>query len=143
METNNPNTLPDIRQTVVCNAPIAKVWDTVATSDGIAAWFMPNDFQPMEGYEFQLNAGPFGMSPCKVVELDPPHRLSFTWGKDWTLTFELTELEEGKQTECTLIHSGWDPNKITEFGETHTLVRDRMANGWVGLQKALIAYVEA
>ncbi|NGQ95282.1 SRPBCC domain-containing protein [Brevibacillus sp. SYP-B805] len=140
MENNNHSTLPDIRRTLVMNAPIQKVWQAVATSEGIAAWFMPNDFQPVVGHEFHLNAGPFGMSPCKVTEIDPPHRLSFRWGKDWTITFELKELD-GK-TEFTLIHSGWDADKVTEFGEAHTIVRDRMDQGWSGIVNKLGSYVE-
>jgi len=140
MTNRSSNTLPDIRQTQVLNAPIRKVWDAVATSEGIAAWFMPNTFQPELGGEFMLHAGPFGDSPCKVTELDPPRRLSFTWGKDWTLTFELVDLDE--KTEFTLIHSGWDPDKVTEFGETHTLVRDRMSQGWAGIGKKLADHVE-
>ncbi|MBN3524208.1 SRPBCC family protein [Paenibacillus apiarius] len=140
MDHNSKHTLPDIRQTLVLNAPIQKVWDAVATSEGIAAWFMPNNFQPIEGYEFELNAGPFGMSPCKVTEIDPPNRLSFNWGKDWTLTFELVDLD-GK-TEFTLIHAGWDADKVTEFGQSHATVRDRMNQGWTGLQQSLAAYVE-
>lgn len=140
MDQKTNTTLPDIRQTLVLNAPIQKVWKAVATSEGIAAWFMPNDFQPEIGYEFHLNAGPYGMSPCKVVELDPPHRLSFTWGKDWTLTFEL--LEQADKTEFTLIHAGWDVNKVTEFGEAQTIVRERMADGWSKLGGKLGAYVE-
>ncbi|MEY9094596.1 SRPBCC domain-containing protein [Paenibacillus sp. RC84] len=139
--TNTPNTLPDIRQTQLFNAPIQKVWNAVATSKGIAAWFMPNDFQPELGYEFHLEAGPFGKSPCKVTELDPPNRLSFRWGKDWTLTFELADLD-GK-TEFTLIHAGWDPDKVTEFGQSHAEVRERMSGGWVGLVEALRKQVEA
>ncbi|MGG2200194.1 MULTISPECIES: SRPBCC family protein [Paenibacillus] len=141
MENDRSQSLPDIRQTLVLNAPIRKVWDAVATSEGIAAWFMPNDFQPVAGFEFHLEAGPFGKSPCKVTEIDPPNKLSFRWGADWTLTFELIDLD-GK-TEFTLIHSGWDADKVTEFGETHTLVRDRMNNGWAGLQQSLRKYVEA
>ncbi|SEC22520.1 SRPBCC domain-containing protein [Paenibacillus sp. GP183] len=141
MENSNQSTISDIRQTLVLNAPIQKVWNAVATSEGIAAWFMPNDFQPVAGFEFHLNAGPFGNSPCKVTVIDPPNRLSFEWGKDWSLTFELTELD-GK-TEFTFIHSGWDTDKLTEFGETHQLVRERMFQGWIGLQKKLAAYVEA
>ncbi|MED4602568.1 SRPBCC domain-containing protein [Paenibacillus validus] len=141
MENDHSQSLPDIRQTLVLNAPIRKVWDAVATSEGIAAWFMPNDFQPVAGFEFHLEAGPFGKSPCKVTEIDPPNKLSFRWGADWTLTFELIDLD-GK-TEFTLIHSGWDADKVTEFGETHTLVRDRMNNGWAGLQQSLRKYVEA
>lgn len=142
MENNNTNgALPDIRQTILLNAPIQKVWDAVATAEGISAWFMPNDFQPELGYEFHLEAGPFGKSPCKVTELDPPKRLTFQWGKDWSLTFELVELE-GK-TEFTLIHSGWNTDTVTEFGQTHEEIRGKMAGGWVGLVQKLSTYVEA
>ncbi len=141
MENETTGTIQDIKHTLVLDAPIQKVWAAVATSEGIAAWFMPNDFQPVDGYEFHLNAGQFGKSPCKVTEISPPNRLSFTWGKDWTLTFELADLD-GK-TEFTLIHSGWDAAKVTEFGETHTIVHGRMDHGWAGLQKSLAKYVEA
>jgi uncharacterized protein YndB with AHSA1/START domain len=144
MTTQNTTSgmLPDIRHTMVFQAPIQKVWEAVSTSEGLAAWFMPNDLQPIVGHEFHLNAGPFGMSPCKVIEVDPPHRLSFRWGKDWTVTFELKELNE-QQTEFTLIHSGWDANKVTEFGESHTIVRNRMDQGWAKLCKSLGSQVEA
>ncbi|OPH59627.1 polyketide cyclase [Paenibacillus ferrarius] len=141
MENQTQPTLPDIKQTIVFNAPIQKVWNAVATPEGIAAWFMPNNFKPEIGYEFILEAGPFGNSPCKVTDVTPPNRLSFEWGKDWSLTFELTELD-GK-TEFTLTHSGWDVNKVTEFGQPHTVVREIMSQGWGGLAKALTAYVEA
>lgn len=140
MSANKPNTLPDIRQTLVFNAPIQKVWTAVSTAEGITAWFMPNNFQPIEGYEFHLDAGPFGKSPCKVTEVSPPNRLSFEWGRDWSLTFELKE--QGDQTEFTLIHAGWNAEQVTEFGETHELVRERMGQGWVGLVGKLAAYVE-
>jgi uncharacterized protein YndB with AHSA1/START domain len=140
MDNNSQQTMPDIRLTNIFNAPIRKVWDAVATSEGLAAWFMPNDFEPVAGHEFHLNAGPFGMAPCKVTEIDPPNRISFQWTKDWTIMIELTDLE-GK-TECTLIHSGWDADKITEFGLSHTVIRENMANGWVGLQQKLGEYVE-
>lgn len=138
---NSQGTLPDIRQTLVLNAPIQKVWNAVATSEGIAAWFMPNDFRAEAGYEFHLEAGPFGKSPCKVTVLDPPNRLSFAWGKDWSLTFELVDLED--KTEFTLIHSGWDADKVTEFGQPHEEVRNRMSGGWIGLVANLSKYVEA
>jgi uncharacterized protein YndB with AHSA1/START domain len=141
MDNNTQETLPEIRRTFVFNAPIHKVWNAVATSEGIAAWFMPNDFQPVVGYEFQINAGQFGMSPCKVTEVDPPNQVSFNWGKDWTITFELKNLD-GK-TEFTLIHAGWDINKVTEFGAPHSIVRETMDQGWAGLGLALGKYVES
>jgi uncharacterized protein YndB with AHSA1/START domain len=141
MKNETQGRLEDIMYTVVYNAPISKVWSAVATSEGIGAWFMPNDFEPVLGHEFQINAGQFGMSPCKVTQIDPPNSLSFNWGKDWTLTFELKELE-GK-TEFTVIHAGWDANKVTEFGVPHTPIRDNMEQGWAGLVKKLQVYVEA
>jgi uncharacterized protein YndB with AHSA1/START domain len=140
-QVTNAAPLEDIKYTLVYNAPIDKVWKAVATSDGLAAWFMPNDMQPVEGHEFHINAGPFGMSPCKVVNVAPPHQLSFRWGKDWTLTFELKDL--GGKTEFTLIHSGWDAEKVTEFGKPHTPIRENMNSGWAGLVKKLQGYVEA
>ncbi|THF84198.1 SRPBCC family protein [Cohnella fermenti] len=135
------DSLPEIRQVERLKAPIEKVWNAVSTAEGLSAWFMPNDLQAVVGHEFHLNAGPFGQSPCKVTEVDPPHRLSFEWGKDWTLTFELKELEGG--TEFTLIHAGWDPDKATEFGEAHRLVRERMAGGWVGIVAKFRSLIES
>jgi uncharacterized protein YndB with AHSA1/START domain len=122
--------LPEIRHTVVFNAPIQKVWEAVATSEGMAKWFMPNDFQPKIGHEFHLQS-PFGPSPCKVLELDPPNRLSFAWDKfGWQVTIELKELD-GK-TQFTLIHSGWgEPDEIVpKASEKQSVIRDRMDNGW-------------
>ncbi|WNC16413.1 SRPBCC domain-containing protein [Brevibacillus brevis] len=127
-------TLPEIRKTVVLQAPIEKVWKAVATSEGIASWWMPNTFEPVMGRDFILHAGQFGDSPCKVTEIDPPNRLGFDWGKDWHITFELKQLEEGK-TEFTLIHSGWDAEKLTEFGQPHTVIRGIMDGGWEKIVK--------
>lgn len=122
-------TLPDIRKTIVLDAPIEKVWKAVATSEGMASWWMPNTFEPVVGQSFILHAGAFGDSPCIVTELEPLKRLSFDWAKDWHLTFELKEDANGK-TEFILIHSGWDANKVTEFGQPHTQIREHMAGGW-------------
>jgi len=134
-------TLPEIRQTIVMNAPIQKVWDAVATAEGIATWFMPNNFEPVLGHEFALES-PFGSSPCKVTEIDPPNRLAFDWGAEWYVTFELKELD-GK-TEFTLVHGGWDADKVTEAGETHTVVRGRMEHGWSEMVlPRLVQFVEA
>lgn len=136
-------TLPDIRKTIVLNAPIEKVWKAVSTSEGIGAWWMASNFEPVLDRDFILHAGPFGDSPCKVTELDPPHRVGFDWGKDWHLTFELKELEEGK-TEFTLIHSGWETEKATEFGQPHSVVRGIMDDGWEKIVKEkLPEYIEA
>ncbi|MBJ6363732.1 SRPBCC domain-containing protein [Paenibacillus sp. GCM10012307] len=141
MSEHMESRLPDIRKTVVFNASIEKTWEAVATSEGLEAWFMPNDFEPVEGHEFHLNAAQFGMSPCTVIEVDRPNRLAFRWGKDWTITMELKDL--GGKTEFTLIHSGWAADTVTEFGDSHTVIRGRMEGGWEPMvDKRLRALVE-
>lgn len=131
----------EVRKNIIINVPIEKVWEYVATAEGIAAWFMPNDMEPIEGKEFILQAGPWGNSPCKLTEVNPPNRLSFEWGKDWLITFVLNE-KDG-HTELTLIHGGWNENKQTEFGQSHAEVRSRMSGGWDGLVVKLKNVVEA
>lgn len=136
------NTLPDIKQTIVIEAPIQKIWEQVSTSEGIAAWFMPNDFKPEPGYEFHLQS-PFGPSPCKVTEFDPPNRLSFTWDTDgWFVSFILKEL--GDRTEFTLIHGGWkQSDEMVEKAQRKASdVRDTMSQGWIGILEKLKKLVE-
>lgn len=137
------NTLQDITQTVVLSAPIQKVWDTVATSEGIASWFMPNDFKLEVGHEFHIQS-PFGPSPCKVTEINAPNKLSFIWDIDgWFVSFILKEL--GDQTEFTLIHGGWkQPDAlISKANQKSSVIHETMSQGWVGIvQKGLRKAVE-
>ncbi|OWA33387.1 polyketide cyclase [Saccharibacillus sp. O16] len=123
------STLPEIRKSLILQAPIDKVWQAVATAEGLKAWWMDNTFEAMDGHEFVVRSPQFGESPCRVTELDPPSRLSIDWGKDWTLTFELEKIEE-EATRFTLIHSGWDADAQTEFGQPHPIVRGIMDGGW-------------
>ncbi|WP_088070900.1 SRPBCC family protein [Gottfriedia luciferensis] len=136
------NQVEDIKQTVVYNAPIQKVWEVVSTSEGIAAWFMPNDFQPIVGHEFHLQS-PFGPSPCKVLEINEPNHLSFTWDVEgWVVSFNLKELED--KTEFTLIHSGWKTADeiLPKANEKSAIVRDKMNGGWTGIVQKLKQVVE-
>ncbi len=55
MAQNNENALPDITKSITLEAPIQKVWETVSTSEGIAKWFMPNDFQLKKDKNFTYN----------------------------------------------------------------------------------------
>ncbi|MCR8642875.1 SRPBCC domain-containing protein [Paenibacillus sp. N1-5-1-14] len=139
----NQDTLPAIRQKITLNAPIEKVWAAVSTAEGLAGWWMPSTIEAVLGKEFTLHAEHFGDSPCKITELDPPNRIGFDWGKDWHLAFELKTVGDN-QTEFTLIHSGWDAEKMTEFGQPHETVRCVMDSGWVKIvQERLPAYIGA
>ncbi|GAA0382306.1 SRPBCC family protein [Bacillus horti] len=123
----------DITKRVVYKAPIEKVWNAVATSEGIEAWFMPNTFKAEVGAEFHIDSQ-FERSSCKVLELEPPYRLSFTWGEQgWVVSFELKDLNG--ETEFTLIHSGWgDADEIIPASQqSNKAIRERMNQGWEGI----------
>ena len=134
-------TTNEIKKIVLLDAPIETVWPYISTAEGIGAWFMPNDMEPVEGKEFVLQAGPWGESPCTVTEVHSPNSLSFNWGKDWHIQFQLKETES--QTELTFIHGGWEDGKQTEFGESHDVVRPRMSGGWDGLLAKLKNIMES
>ncbi|THE13496.1 SRPBCC domain-containing protein [Bacillus timonensis] len=130
-------TVPDIKQTVLIEAPIQKVWDLVSTGEAIGTWFMPNDLVAEEGHEFHIQS-PFGPSPCKVLEVDPPHRLTFSWDTEgWFVEFLLKEID-GK-TEFTLIHGGWKDSEaiIGKANRTNAEVRETMNGGWAGIVQKL------
>ncbi|MCK6256205.1 SRPBCC domain-containing protein [Fictibacillus sp. KIGAM418] len=132
----------DIQYTEVFNAPIEKVWKTVATAEGISSWFMPNDFESEVGHEFHIQS-PFGPSPCKVLVVDEPNKLSFAWDQfGWIVTFELKE-EDGK-THFTLTHGGWGhPDAILPKAQQKvSAVRDNMNGGWAKIMQSLKQTVE-
>jgi len=136
------DTIQDIKQTVVIQAPIEKVWNHVATSEGITEWFMPNDFEAKVGHEFHIQS-PFGPSPCRVLEVEEPNLISFAWDTDgWIVTFNLKDL--GGSTEFTVIHGGWKTpdHVVPKAGEDATVIRERMNGGWVGIVQKLQKVVE-
>jgi len=128
MNKNIEGLLPDIERSVIIEAPIQKVWDAISTSEGLAAWLMPNDFQPEIGHEFTFRGEPKngwdGVVHCKVMELNPPERIGFTWvgnNMDQYVSFELVPMEKNT-TQFLLVHSGWRAE--------HAMIREIMYDGW-------------
>ena len=132
--------LSDIQKKAFFHIPIEKVWEAIATSEGLESWFMLNDFQPVEGHRFELNRGQFGVSPCYVKQIEAPTYLSFSWGKDWSVSFHLRD--HGEVTELTVIHSGWEADKVTEYRASHVVVHENMDVGWTNLIKKLYKHLE-
>ncbi|WP_416148433.1 SRPBCC family protein [Salipaludibacillus sp. HK11] len=135
------NSLQQIEKKVVFNATIDKVWKAISTSEGLESWFMPNTFKLQEGHEFELES-PFGPSPCKVLSVEAPKQLQFSWDHNgWIVSFYLTE--KGALTEFNLIHSGWKEAEavIPNTGETQDVVRDRMNKGWDSLVNTELRWV--
>lgn len=134
--------LPEIRKSVIIDAPIEKVWQAVSTSDGIASWWMPNTFQAFVGHEFVLRTGQLGDSPCRVTQVSPPNSIEFDWDEDWHLAFELKALSD-KRTEFSIIHSGWNVKEKNRFGQQYSKIWPVMDEGWEKIVKIrFVGYVE-
>ncbi|MEZ5965508.1 MAG: SRPBCC domain-containing protein [Planctomycetota bacterium] len=95
--------------------PIERVWEAIATSSGLAAWLMPNDFEPRVGHRFRFRwkkiPGWRGIVDCEVTRVEPQRCLAFTWRgeekhRPTTVTFTLTPVPEG--TRLVLDHDGFE-----------------------------------
>jgi uncharacterized protein YndB with AHSA1/START domain len=120
----------EIREQVVYPYPIQAVWHALTDPAALGEWLMPNDFQARIGHEFTFTGQPGpdwdGLVHCRVTELDPPHRLAYTWrgtdpaALDTIVTFELEPVAAG--TRLTLTHRG--------FTDANRWLRDQLAGGW-------------
>jgi uncharacterized protein YndB with AHSA1/START domain len=114
--------------------PPAKVWRALTEPALLAAWLMENDIQPVVGHEFTLKAQPMpgwdGIVRCKVLEVDEPRRLRYSWvggGErlriDTVVTWTLTPTASGG-TRLALEHSG--------FTAANAMAFEGLARGWRG-----------
>lgn len=61
------------------------VWKYLTESSLMEQWLMPNNFEPVVGYEFQFRSKPApqiefdGIAYCRVLEIVPMKRLSYSW----------------------------------------------------------------
>lgn len=71
-----------------------EVWRTIATTQGLATWYMPSTVEEREGGAFASDMGPWGKSSGKVTGYDPPHRFAFEeeWHPDPEAPAWATEL---------------------------------------------------
>jgi uncharacterized protein YndB with AHSA1/START domain len=114
---------------VEVNSPIERVWNALTDSATLSKWmlFKSNDFQPVVGHAFQFRESPGwdGIINCEVLEVDKPHRLSYTWVSDQVgpsnlpqstvVTWTLTEGERGA-TRLHLEQSGFRSEAKQEIG---------------------------
>jgi uncharacterized protein YndB with AHSA1/START domain len=119
-----------IREQVDYPHPFSVVWQALTDPAALGEWLMATNFQPRVGHEFTFTAPPGpnwdGQVFCRVTELDPPHRLAYTWRGsdpatlDTLVTFQLEPVPGG--TRLTLTHSG--------FTHANRWLRDQLADGW-------------
>ncbi len=70
---------------VELKTPMSRVWRALTEEATLNQWtlFQVTNFDPAVGHTFRLRspAGPGwdGIIACEVLEVEPPHRLSYTW----------------------------------------------------------------
>jgi uncharacterized protein YndB with AHSA1/START domain len=118
--------------------PADRVWRGLTDSEALAAWLMPNDFQPVLGHRFTFRTQPVppyfdGIVHCEVIELQPPFSLAYTWtgmaGMNtvvrWTLAAASRDGRDG--TLLVGVHSGFDLSDPTQLEGFRA-----MSGGWGG-----------
>ena len=105
-----------ILKKVTINAPVSKVWKALTDPAEIGKWMlMQTTFLPQKGKNFTFKSEPTenwdGVFKCSVKEVIENKKLVYSWDSNFInaetiVSFELKEI--GKQTEVTLIHSGWE-----------------------------------
>lgn len=119
---------------------ITDVWEGITTNEGISDWLLDtNDFNAETGHRFDMTCvnddGSVDVYRCQVLEIDPPHRMLWSWALAGKESEDLTEVEfrlkaTDTGTTVTLVHrgdrdkatidrfkSGW-PYKLDRFAET-------------------------
>lgn len=129
----------DIKKTATYRHPIERVWEALTDREALAAWLMPNDFAPVLGHEFTYRTEPRpgfdGIVRCKITELDPPHRLAYTWSGgplDTLLAFTLESVPEG--TRVHVEHTGFE-------GLRAVMVSAILDAGWSKMYELLLPAV--
>jgi uncharacterized protein YndB with AHSA1/START domain len=100
-----------------------KVWRALTEPALLAEWLLPvveGELKP--GTAFKLQTQPYpgwdGSVNCRVLEIEPQRKLSYTWvvGEmlDTVLTFTLTPAPSG--TRLSLVQSGFKPDQKQNFG---------------------------
>jgi uncharacterized protein YndB with AHSA1/START domain len=127
---------PGIHHKLFFPHPPEVVWEYLTKAELISQWLMENDFQPIIGYDFQFRTRPLpnfnfdGIVYCKVLEVIPPKKLSYSWkggpgnGKitlDSVVEWTLHPKDNG--TELQLDHRG--------FAETDLTMYSLMDEGWL------------
>ena len=133
--------MSDIRRSLLLEAPIELVWSYLTESDKLAEWLMPNTFQPIAGHDFTMRCAPMdgssGIVQAKVMEIEAPRRLVYSWIIDVPPLETLVAIDlkpEESGTRLTLVHSGWEG-----LADDAIHVRERHAMGWDHLLATALA----
>ena len=100
-----------------------KVWRALTDPELLAEWLLPViDLKLEPGAPFTFKTQPYpgwdGTVDCRVLEIDAPKTLSYSWVVggmlDTVVTFTLTPTASG--THLLLVQSGFKPDQKQNFG---------------------------
>lgn len=99
-----------------------KVWRALTDPDLLAEWLLPVigfEARPGAAFTFKTQAYPGwdGTVSCRMLEIEAPRRISYTWSVpflDTVVTFTLAPTASG--TRLTIVQSGFGPQQTREFG---------------------------
>lgn len=110
--------------------PPEKVWRALTDPALLAQWLLPvfdldgGKFAPGSAFMFKTQPYPGwdGTVNCRVLEIEPQRKLSYTWSVpflDTVVTFTLEPITAAggvAGTRLTLVQSGFKPDQKREFG---------------------------
>jgi uncharacterized protein YndB with AHSA1/START domain len=99
-----------------------KVWRALTEPELLTEWLLPViDFKLEPGASFTLKTQAYpgwdGTVKCRLLEIEPPHKISYSWTVpflDTVVSFTLTPTESG--TRLSLVQSGFKPDQKQESG---------------------------
>ncbi|HEY5957374.1 MAG TPA: SRPBCC domain-containing protein [Polyangiaceae bacterium] len=99
-----------------------KVWRALTDPELLAEWLLPVlDLKLETGAAFAFKREPLpgwdGVVNCRLLEIEPYRKLSYTWlvgEMDTVVTFTLTPTGSG--THLSLVHSGFKATQKQNFG---------------------------
>lgn len=117
--------------------PPEKVWRALTDPALLTEWLLPVlELRLERGAEFTFRTQPFpdwdGTVKCRLLEIDPPRRLSYTWGVPFletVVTFTLAPTAAG--TRLSIVQSGFQPHQKREQGGARY--------GWNAMSEKLVA----
>ena len=117
-----------IKHTFFYPHPPETVWEYLTKPELMEQWLMKNDFQAIVGFDFQFRTNPIpglnfdGTFYCKVLEIVPFKRLSYSWksgpgdGKINLESIVVWKLQpKDKGTELFLEHNGFSKEENLDF----------------------------
>jgi uncharacterized protein YndB with AHSA1/START domain len=119
----------DIHRERVYRCSAAVLWRAIATQEGLSAWLMPCDFQPVVGHEFTFRTRPVlgfdGVVHARVLELHEQRRLRLSWragGLNTEVVFVIENVDRD-HVRLRLEHSGFQ-------GLSNAVARVALGFGW-------------